>query len=399
MPRSRRRSPGEGGIRKRTTTRADGTKQVRYNAVITLGWYDGHQKQIEGPRRRTEREALTDLRQLHQQKDAGTLTRDDPPLDDYLDYWLEQIKPIPGREANRRQVSMKTWRGYHGDVHNHINPHLGRVKLSRLEPTRLQAWQRQLEADTSPYVARSAAATLSSALTRAAQWQLIPRNPYTAGAVLRPILPNAEAGFWEPSEARQFIQHEKVKTHPLYVAYYLTLNLGLRLGELRGLQWSDLGDLVDRDGRPLPHLHVQRQAIDDRSEPTLTARLKTRTSDRFIPLPHSTATLLEDWRVEQQAHGHDGELLVTTERGGSPSTGLVRKEFYALCDAAEVRRIKLHELRHTAGSLWLEAGVPLMRVSRWLGHSDTRITERVYIHELREASYGEGLDLEAMLEL
>jgi len=47
--------------------------------------------------------------------------------------------------------------------------------------------------------------------------------------------------------------------------------------------------------------------------------------------------------------------------------------------------------------LWLESGVPLMRVSRWLGHSDTRVTERVYIHLLREASDGESLSLERML--
>lgn len=153
----------------------------------------------------------------------------------------------------------------------------------------------------------------------------------------------------------------------------------------------------DRDGRPLPHLHVQRQAVDDRSVPTLTTRLKTRTSDRFIPLPSSTVALLEDWRLAQQLHGAAPELIVTTERGTSPSSGMLRKAFYRLCRLAEVRRLKLHELRHTAGSLWLEAGISLVRVSRWLGHSDTRITERVYIHLLREASNGESLSLERML--
>ncbi len=163
-------------------------------------------------------------------------------------------------------------------------------------------------------MSRNAAATLSSALTRAAQWELIARNPYTAGAVLRPVLPTSEAGFWEPSEARTFIQHDAVREHPLFVACYLTLNLGLRLGELRGLQWIDLVDLRDRDGAPLPHLHVQRQAVDDRSIPTLTSRLKTRTSNRFIPLPRSTMALLEEWRLAQQLHGEQPELIITTER-------------------------------------------------------------------------------------
>lgn len=398
MPRSRRRGPGEGSIAKRTYARRDGTKRTRYYAIITTGWASGQQRQVEGPQRKTEREARADLDRLKRQRDAGRLTTEDPPLEAYLAYWLEQIKPTPGREGNRQQVSAKTWRGYSGDVNNHIAPRLGRVKLSRLEPTRLQAWQRELERDHSPYVARSAAATLSTALTRAAQWELIARNPYTAGAVLRPVLPTSEAGFWEPSEAARFIQHEAVKDHPLFIAYYLTLNLGLRLGELRGLQWGDVVDLKDRDGRLLPHLHVQRQAVDDRSRPTLTSRLKTRTSDRFIPLPGSTVALLEDWRIAQEAAaGYRPELIVTTAAGSSPTTGLLRREFYKLCKVAEVRRVKLHELRHTAGSLWLESGVPLVRVSRWLGHSDTRITERVYIHLLREATHGESLSLERML--
>lgn len=397
MPRRRRRGIGEGSVVRRTRKRSDGTKRTRYQATVTTGWTDGRRQRHEGPLRETEREAVRDLAELRRQQLTGELPIDDPPLEDYLAYWLEQIEPTSGRETNRQQVSRKTWRGYSGDVNNHIVPHLGRLKLSKLEPMRLQAWQRALEREHSPFVARSAAATLSSALTRAAQWQLLPRNPYTAGAVLRPVLPRTEAGFWEPSEAGAFIRHETVTAHPLYIAYYLTLNLGLRLGELRGLQWGDLVDLRDREGNALPHVHVQRQAIDDRAEPTLTDRLKTATSDRYIPLPRSTLALLEDWRIAQAAAAGPQDLIVTTERGTSPSTGHVRKEFYALCKVAEVRRIKLHELRHTAGSLWLESGVPLMRVSRWLGHSDTRVTERVYIHLLREASHGESLDLERML--
>ena len=161
MPRSRRRAIGEGGIRCRATARSDGTKRTRYSAVVTVDWVAGRQRQIEGPQRKTEREAIADLRKLNQKKHAGRLATEDPTLDEYLEYWLGQIEPINGREASRRQVSRKTWRGYSGDVTNHIIPALGRLRMSRLEPTRLQAWQRHLENEHSAYVARSAAATLS----------------------------------------------------------------------------------------------------------------------------------------------------------------------------------------------------------------------------------------------
>lgn len=62
---------------------------------------------------------------------------------------------------------------------------------------------------------------------------------------------------------------------------------------------------------------------------------------------------------------------MTTERDW-PTYGLLRKKFHALCERAGMPRIKLHQLRHTAGSLWLEAGVPLVRQpqARAQHHSD-----------------------------
>lgn len=409
MPRSRRRAVGEGGIRKRTYKRSDGSKRVRYAAIVTADWENGKQKQVEGPLRRTEKEALQDLKELNARKDAGRLSTDDPTLAEYLAYWLEQIQPKADKalETSRRQISPKTYLGYTGDVKNHIVPELGKLKLSKLEPVKLQSWQRKLEREKSPSIARSAAATLSSALTRAAQWGITPRNPYKDGAVLRPVLPEKEAGYWEPSEAAAFIGHELVKAHPLYMAYYLTLNLGFRIAELRGLMWQDLTELPNRKTkRGEPHVHVQRQAVDDRSLPTMSERLKTKNSNRFIPMPSTTLELLDDWQLQQAAnaakHGEsylDTGLIVTTEHGGSPTTGYLRNEFYDLCERVGVRRIMFHGLRHTAGSLWLESGVSLLRVSRWLGHSSMRTTEKVYIHLLREASHGDALSLEKMLEL
>ena len=248
MPRSRRRSVGEGSIRKRSYTRRNGSKRVRYAAVVTAGWEGGRQKQLEGPLRATEAEAVADLKEMNRQKDEGVLNAADPTLAEYLDYWLGQIKPQDGAalERSRRQLSPKTYKGYVGDVKNHIKPGLGKVKLGKLEPVRVQAWQRGLEKDKSVFVARSAAATLSSACSRAVAWRLLQRSPFEGGAVMRPALPEKEADYWEPSEAARFITHPEVTGHPFYVGFYLTLNLGLRMGELRGLEHGDVVGLMNR---------------------------------------------------------------------------------------------------------------------------------------------------------
>jgi integrase len=43
-----------------------------------------------------------------------------------------------------------------------------------------------------------------------------------------------------------------------------------------------------------------------------------------------------------------------------------------------------HDLRHYAGSIWLEAGAAIHDVSRMLGHANTAITEKVYIHYFKK---------------
>jgi integrase len=54
--------------------------------------------------------------------------------------------------------------------------------------------------------------------------------------------------------------------------------------------------------------------------------------------------------------------------------------FDPACREAGIGKIRLHDLRHTAGSLWLAAGVSLFNTSRYLGHSSVDFTARVYGH-------------------
>lgn len=392
MPRKRRRQNGEGGTRKRVYKRADGSSYTRYSAVITLGYKDGKRVPLEGPSRTTEREALADLKELIKERDEGVLAGSSTTLNQFLDYWLKQIKPKEDVSlvANRKQLAVKTYSGYVSDVKNHIKPSLGEEKLRNLTPTLIQHWQQKLEQTKSVHVARGATSTLSSALTKAVQWRLLTRSPYEGKAVMKVILPSVEADYWEPSEAFQFINHEAVKNHPFYVALYVTLNLGFRLGELRGLQHKDIEYLLNKStGKREPHVHVQRQAVDDKVIPTFSSRLKTTKSNRYIPLPQSCLTLLEQ--------NKNYENVCVDKDGLVPTTGHLRQAFYDLCTTTKVRQIKLHGLRHTAGSLWIHAGVPLLQVSRWLGHSSMKTTEQIYIHVLKEASHGESLSLERLL--
>ncbi len=397
-----KRANGEGCLRRRVRVRRDGSSYVRYSALVTIGYSPGgKQKQLEGPTRKTRSAAFAHLDRLRKERgerlfDAYTIT-----VGDYLDHWLSQIAPNDALSTSRRQLSAKTYRGYRGDVDNHIRPHLGTVKLRKLGHAAVQRWQNALELDKGSRVARNASATLSSALTKAVRWHLLLNSPYAGCAVERIAFLGYEADYWEPSEAKRFITADTTIRHPYFIAFYLALNLGLRISELRGLKWTDVEYHKNRaSGELEPYLHIQRQATDDRLIPTFSERLKSRSSNRLIPLPGECLRLLEQHRARQAELPDLGLGTVVTNRlGGMPSNGTLREMFYALCKDAQVRKIRFHGLRHTAGSLWIEAGVSLLRTSRWLGHSSMRTTEKIYIHLLREGSSGESLSLSKLLEV
>lgn len=58
----------------------------------------------------------------------------------------------------------------------------------------------------------------------------------------------------------------------------------------------------------------------------------------------------------------------------------IQRRFRRLCEAADLPRIRVYDLRHTAASLMIDAGADLKAASEALGHSDPRITMKIYRH-------------------
>lgn len=64
----------------------------------------------------------------------------------------------------------------------------------------------------------------------------------------------------------------------------------------------------------------------------------------------------------------------------------VRHVFTRMLEKAELRQMRIHDLRHTFATLLLQAGAPITYVSQQLGHADASITLRVYAHYLPDPS-------------
>jgi integrase len=74
----------------------------------------------------------------------------------------------------------------------------------------------------------------------------------------------------------------------------------------------------------------------------------------------------------------------------------VRHVFARVPERAELRQVRLHDLRHAYATLLLQAGAPIRYVSQPTGHGDSSITLRVYAHWLPDVSRREADRLDTL---
>ena len=105
-------------------------------------------------------------------------------------------------------------------------------------------------------------------------------------------------------------------------------------------------------------------------------------SARDVPIPDSLAQLLAAHRVAYPGGPADPVFP-------HPFTyGQAQKVFGKGCTAAELHDVRVHDLRHTFGVHWVQAGLPLPRLQKILGHTTPAMTMR-YARHAPEAFFAE----------
>ena len=157
------------------------------------------------------------------------------------------------------------------------------------------------------------------------------------------------------------------------VGIAISMYMGLRIGEVCGLQWGDF-DLSA--GVLTIRRTVSRIYCRDGHTKVLIQTPKTRSSGREIPIPQELFTLL------QRLHGGASEetwfLSGNAEKPVEPRC--YRKSVQLYLRQAAVRKVHPHTLRHTFATTCLQAGCDIKTLSELLGHADPNITLRRYVH-------------------
>ena len=352
---SKRRGRGEGSIYQR---KKDGV----WCATATVGHTETgkrKRKTIYGPTKASVQEKLVRLQAAG--LDGIAIEPKRMLFGAYLDHWLK---------TKESTIRAKTLIRYEGVVRLHIKPHLGGTALAQLQPSQIQALYARLEqTGASPRTRGHVHAVLHSALKQAVLWQYVARN--VCEAVKKPRVPRAPPSVLPIDRVRDFL--EFAKQDRLCALWILAVTTGMRLGEMLGLQWSDV-DL--KTGA----INVRRALVDFGNKREL-GETKTPKSRRRIDLPGVTVRALRDHRERMLAEGIRNEWVFCDTRGGPLRQNNVRRRhFHKLLEAAKLPHARIHDLRHTAATILLEQGVHPKVVQERLGHSNISMTLDTYSH-------------------
>lgn len=152
----------------------------------------------------------------------------------------------------------------------------------------------------------------------------------------------------------------------------ISLYMGLRIGELCGLRWSD----VDFE-RQVLHINrtVQRISTPDGARKTkvIVSTPKSQTSRRSIPIPDCLMAYFKHFRANDACY-----LLSGTDKLIEPRT--MQYRYKRLLAKAGTSDHKYHQLRHTFATNCMENGFDVKTLSILLGHSSAILTLNRYVH-------------------
>ncbi|MFJ3617987.1 tyrosine recombinase XerC [Streptomyces iakyrus] len=339
---------------------------------------------------------------LHAEAKQGPVVTSAPTLGQYLARWLKEVVAP--------DLKPKTAETYAMHVRLYISPGLGSKRLDKLTVRDVRNWVNTLleacqccaqgldakrdkprccaagdccERLPSRRTVQDARAVLRSALTNAMTEELITKN--VAALVKVRSARKKKRHPWSVEEARQFLEAASASHDPLYAAYVLILVLGFRRGEVLGLTWEN----VNLDAGEIT-VQMQLQRINRR---LIHDETKTEASSATLPLPEICIAALQRRQKERelakQAAGElwmDSDFVFTTRYGTPFEPRNFNRRFMDCSARAGVRRIRLHDTRHTCGSLLAALDVHPRVAMQILRHSKIAVTMEVYTHVPSEAT-------------
>ena len=289
-------------------------------------------------------------------------------------------------EVKQYEIRESTLDKYKRNLQCYILPTFEKTRIDKISMTMIRDWKLSIEKkNLSVTTKRNVFGDFRALLNYAVKMDYLPVNILLkAGnfrdnsAAVRP-----DMGFYTADEYKLFAKASKeiamnkqVENNDLsewdyYVFFSIAFYTGLRKGEIHALKWSDINGA---------YLSVRRsisQKLKGEDRETLP---KNKSSIRTLQMPLPLIEILKEHKSRQgllprlnvdcRVCGIDKCLRDTTLEK--------RNKLYA--EAAGIKKIRIHDFRHSHVSLLASEGINIQEIARRLGHSKIELTWNTYSH-------------------
>lgn len=325
---------------------------------------------------KTSKQAEKELSDKRYEVEHGMYCKEENiTFDSWFNTWINTYK------TNCKESTLNQ---YMNSYKRYIKPEFGKRKIKLLRTEQLQAFSNRMASKYSATVFRECNFLLYDALQQAVKSRIINRNPMEFVNMPK-TKERKKKGALSADQQRAFLN--EAKSCEYYRLFKLSTLTGMRIGEIIGLQWSD----VDFKNREI-HITHTMSFISGKGQYLDTP--KSKASQRTIPMIESAYTLLKEQRVEQlkkklelgqywaPAAGMEN-LVFTSQNGTAIYDTNIRTAMRRICDKLNDQGIDrynctFHTLRHCFATRCIENGMEPKTLQTILGHTTLAMTMDLY---------------------
>lgn len=267
-------------------------------------------------------------------------------------------------ESMEHRIKENTLMTKQNIFYHHIVPYLGEMKLDEITPKDIIHWQNQVMKDNNykqTYL-KAIHNQLSALFNYAVRFYGLKSNPARLAGNMG-IEEVDETKFWTKEEYLTF-SRAMMNKEESYHAFEILYWCGIRLGELLALTAENF-DFEKKT------LRINKSYQHIKGKDVITTP-KTRKSNRVLTLPDFLAEEMQDYISRLPYLKVDDRIFTITKSG-------LHHEIDRGCRETGVKRIRVHDLRHSHVSMLIEMGFSAVNIANRVGHESVKVIYR-YAH-------------------
>lgn len=323
----------------------------------------------------------------------GNIKNSDVTFKEFSERWMNDIlkKQLKPTSYNRKEVTLE----------HQVYPYIGSTPINQITHTDIQKMVNGLSDNGLSYsTVKKAYEAVNQCFRQYRIKTTSSYNPCEGIALPTNTRQNTADILFFNEEQRELIKQEAIRTYSNGKSVYrlgysiiLIMYTGMRIGELLALTWND----IDFDDGTIT---INKNAVvvkDENGNYKLVNQKSTKTASscRVIPMTKMARTSL----VELLKVTGNCDYVMSTRNNHQVSPRNINRMFHNILKQTGISQeygaqCGVHTLRHTFASMLFGNGCSVKVVSDILGHSDTKITENIYIHLIQEQKVKAILDID-----